>query len=59
MGEYFGFSLAAADLNGDGFDELLVGAPMYSPTGVPEAGQVYLYKNNNVSTKQTIMYTTH
>ena len=50
MGEYYGFSLAAVDLNGDGLDELLVGAPMYSPTGSPEAGQVYVYQNNQVTT---------
>lgn len=48
MGEFFGFSLATADLNGDMYDEILVGAPMYSPTGAPEAGEVYIYKNNQV-----------
>ena len=41
--------MAAVDLNGDGFDELLVGAPMYSRTGTPEAGRVYVYRNVGVS----------
>lgn len=45
IGEYYGFSLAAVDLNGDGLDELLVGAPMYSRTGIPEVGRVYIYRN--------------
>lgn len=49
VGEYYGFSLATVDLNGDGYDELLVGAPMYSIRGVPEVGQVYVYRNLGVS----------
>ena len=49
MGEYYGFSLATADLNGDGYDELIVGAPMYSIRGVPETGRIYIYLNTQVS----------
>ena len=41
--------MATVDLNGDGYDELLVGAPMYSIRGVPEVGQVYVYRNLGVS----------
>jgi len=44
----FGSSVASAgDVNGDGFDEILVGAPLYStsaPTDVPnQAGKAYLF----------------
>ena len=46
---YFGFSLLAVDLNGDGLDELLVSAPMYSLPGQTEIGQVHVYTNNGVS----------
>ena len=28
--EYFGASLAALDMNGDGVDELIVGSPLFS-----------------------------
>lgn len=30
FGSYFGYALATVDLNGDGFDELLVGAPWHT-----------------------------
>lgn len=50
MGSYFGSSLCAVDLNGDGFSDLLVGAPMFSE--IRDEGQVTVYINRgNVSTK--------
>ncbi|XP_072179078.1 integrin alpha-7-like [Diadema setosum] len=44
----FGYDVAVADLNGDNFDDLIVGAPQYfdrqpQPTGV--GGRVYIYEN--------------
>eukprot|EP00731_Ephydatia_muelleri_P004032 Em0002g208a len=46
LSEYYGFSIITADLTGDGYDEVLVGAPYYSPVQNPEAGIVYVYRNN-------------
>ena len=44
MGSFFGSVLCAADVNGDGLDDLLVGAPMFS-TNNTEEGRVYVYVN--------------
>ncbi|XP_072275205.1 integrin alpha-4 [Pyxicephalus adspersus] len=43
LGSYFGASVCAVDLNGDGLSDLLVGAPMEST--VREEGRVYVYMN--------------
>lgn len=49
VGSYFGASLLAVDVNGDGADDLLVGAPTYS-FGLFDEGCVYFYRNKgNVS----------
>jgi hypothetical protein len=46
FGSYYGFSVAGVDFNGDGFQDVLVGAPLYFTTAsIPEAGAVYIYEN--------------
>jgi len=48
-GSYFGAALCSVDVNNDGFDDLLVGAPFYSQTQGDE-GSVSLFLNlRNVS----------
>ncbi|MBN3297644.1 ITA5 protein, partial [Amia calva] len=47
MGSYFGYAVAATDINNDGLDDLLVGAPMFmvrdSGGRLEEVGRVYVY----------------
>lgn len=42
FGSYFGSAIAIADLNYDGYKDLVIGAPFYSETFVEE-GRVYIY----------------
>ena len=44
-GSRFGQALAAVDLNGDGIDELIVGAPFYSAEEKSDIGKVVIYHN--------------
>ncbi|KAM6980686.1 integrin alpha-5-like [Aplochiton taeniatus] len=47
MGSYFGYTVAATDINNDGLDDLVVGAPMFMLRGsdghLEELGRVYVY----------------
>uniref|UniRef100_A0A4W5NZ27 Integrin subunit alpha 4 n=1 Tax=Hucho hucho TaxID=62062 RepID=A0A4W5NZ27_9TELE len=47
LGSYFGASVCAVDLNGDGLSDLLVGAPMYST--IREEGRVHVYINQGAA----------
>lgn len=46
IGEYFGYALASCDVDGDGLDDLIIGAPMYSEPGNAEGkydvGRIYV-----------------
>eukprot|EP00095_Tigriopus_kingsejongensis_P007065 snap_masked-scaffold1121_size61474-processed-gene-0.4 protein:Tk07065 transcript:snap_masked-scaffold1121_size61474-processed-gene-0.4-mRNA-1 annotation:"hypothetical protein DAPPUDRAFT_60396" len=41
----FGYALATVDLNGDGWDDLIVGAPFYSDK-IGAGGAIYVYPNS-------------
>ncbi|XP_030591932.1 integrin alpha-3-like [Archocentrus centrarchus] len=45
MGSYFGNAVATADLNNDGWNDLLVGAPFYFHRHEEVGGAVYVYMN--------------
>lgn len=53
MGSYFAYSLCAADVDGDGLDDLVIGAPLYTHydnnEGKYETGRVYvIYQGSGV-----------
>ncbi|XP_077552943.1 integrin alpha-9-like [Haemaphysalis longicornis] len=48
MCEYFGASLLAIDLDKDGVDDLLVGAPSYTINRGRDEGRVYVFRSNGV-----------
>jgi hypothetical protein len=43
LGEYFGAALCVLDVNGDGLDDLLVGAPHYGEKKTLDQGRIYVY----------------
>ncbi|KRT82670.1 hypothetical protein AMK59_4505, partial [Oryctes borbonicus] len=52
VGEYFGASVTASDINGDGWDDLIVGAPYRkgdSPESKFDRGAIYYYFGSKVT----------
>jgi len=53
MGEYFGAALCAVDVNNDGFDDLIVGAPLNSNN--QEEGRIYVYLSDGTVSPTCIL----
>ncbi|MEP7342393.1 MAG: Ig-like domain-containing protein [Acidobacteriota bacterium] len=53
-GDRFGTSLAIADLNGDGKNDLIIGAPKADGSGLADAGKVYAIFDNMASGSDSI-----
>lgn len=55
LGAYFGYSICVSDVDGDGGDDIIIGAPLYSEfsknDGSYETGKVYVYLKKEVSTR--------
>ena len=50
FGSYFGYSVVVQDLDKNGFDDIIVGAPFFSSFGTDnmyETGRVYIYYQNS------------
>ena len=47
-GDAMGHALALADLNADGLDDLVIGAPDATPSGRTEAGKVFLFFGRDI-----------
>jgi hypothetical protein len=52
LGAYFGYSICVSDVDGDGGDDIIIGAPLYSEfsknDGSYETGKVYVYLKKEV-----------
>ncbi|XP_016972382.1 integrin alpha-PS3-like [Drosophila rhopaloa] len=48
FGEYFGYSVLAEDLNGDGKTDVIISAPFHSLDGCIESGAVYVFINKGL-----------
>ncbi|XP_045772971.1 integrin alpha-PS1 isoform X1 [Maniola jurtina] len=57
FGSSFGYEVAAADVNGDGLPDLLVGAPFYFSKDIGGAVYLYLNKNHNLPQAYSIRLT--
>jgi integrin alpha 8 len=62
MGEFFGYSMDTVDINGDLYDDVVVGAPMFSQINsesevLVETGRVYVFINveGNLSTDSIVI----
>ncbi|XP_077975850.1 integrin alpha-V-like [Styela clava] len=53
-GEYFGCGLAAIDLNADGLDDLIIGAPLYTDYDrqIIENGRIYIFYQTKAERKK-------
>lgn len=47
MGENFGSAVMVLDVNGDGLDDIIVGAPLYSYT--MNEGRTYVFVNRDLA----------
>ena len=54
LGAYFGYAIISTDLDGDNFDDLIIGAPLYTTPnndGKYEVGRVYVVYQGNEETR--------
>jgi hypothetical protein len=57
--DQFGYSLAAGDFDGNGYDDLAIGAPGAAVNGLPGAGAVFVFYSFGVGFQSVDEYTLH
>lgn len=60
MGSYFGYAVAAADVDGDHYDDLVIGAPLFTEPnneGKYEVGKVYVVYQRSKQVLKCVIYT--
>ncbi len=58
MGDYSGWSVSSAgDVNGDGYDDLIIGAPFAAPNGDIWAGETYIVYGGATGTESLVPVT--
>ena len=60
VGAYFGYSLAVLDINGDGNDDIVIGAPLHTDLAksstLYETGRIYIvYQNDQVISSSSLL----
>ncbi|MEZ6036083.1 MAG: VCBS repeat-containing protein [Planctomycetota bacterium] len=53
---YFGFCVAAGDVDGDGVPDLIVGEPRHDVTPFDDRGAVYVYSGADFAAQQNLLY---
>jgi len=46
---YFGYAVASGDINGDGYDDVIVGSPYSDVSGHPDSGEVRVFLSPSLS----------
>ena len=44
-GEYFGYAVLSVDINNDQLTDLIVSAPLFSTSDIPDVGAIYVFIN--------------
>ncbi len=55
--EHSGYAVSSGDINGDGYDDVIIGNPFADPTGGANAGATYIILGSSLPAKEINLYT--